>query len=195
MRDMIKPTLSLLVFCLAVSLLLSLMNYTTSGVIAERARFDAEAKRKEVLPSADNFEVISKWNNKISGTEIIKEAYKATSNGKTSGYVFSAVSKGYGGNMQVTVGVSLEGKITGVAIGENKETPGLGSKAAEPGFTGQFGNKETGMKLSVVKKKPSADNEVEAISGATITSKAVTSAVQAASDLAAELMKEEVKKQ
>jgi Na+-translocating ferredoxin:NAD+ oxidoreductase subunit G len=192
---MIKPTLSLLVFCLAVSFLLSLMNYTTSSVIAERARFDAEAKRKEVLPSADKFEAIGKWDDKIPGTEIIKEAYKATSNGKTRGYVFSAVPKGYGGNIQVTVGVSLEGKVSGVAIGENKETPGLGSKSTEPGFKGQFGNKVTGMKLSVVKKKPTADNEVQAISGATITSKAVTSAVQAASDLAAELIKEEVKKQ
>lgn len=184
-----------MIFCLAVSFLLSLMNYTTSGVIAERARIDAEAKRKEVLPSADKFEVTDKWDKEIPGAEIINEVCIATSQGKTSGYVFSAVPKGYGGEIQVTVGVSLEGRITGVEIGENNETPGLGSKAAEPGFTGQYGNKETGMKLSVVKKKPSADNEVEAISGATITSKAVTSAVQAASDIAAELIGKGVEKQ
>lgn len=195
MRELIKPAFSLLVFCLVVALSLSVMNYTTSSVIAERARYDAEAKRKEVLPSSDKFEVINKWENKTSDSKIIKEVYRAASQEKTSGYVFVTSPKGYGGEIQVTVGVNLEGKITGVKIGDNKETPGLGTKAAEPGFTGQYANRKAGLKFSVVKKKPSADNEVQAISGATITSKAVTSAVQAASDLAAQLIKEEVKKQ
>lgn len=153
MRNLIKPTLTLLIFCLVAALLLSLMNYTTSGIIAERARSDAQEQRKEVFPSADEFELINNWENKTTGEGIIKEVYKAASQGKTSGYVFSAVPKGYAGDIHVTVGVSLEGKITGVKTGENSETPGLGSKAAEPRFTGQYLNKQIGMILSVAKKK------------------------------------------
>lgn len=78
------------------------------------------------------------------------------------------------------VGISKDGKITGVEIGNHSETPGLGSKATEPMFKNQYVDKDVSNSLLVVKGSANNDNEISAISGATITSNGVTSGVNAA---------------
>ncbi|MCX7841479.1 MAG: RnfABCDGE type electron transport complex subunit G [Clostridia bacterium] len=190
MRDMMKPAIVLLIICLIVGLSLAAVNSVTKDVIKDRAAKDAEDKRKEVMQQAEGFEKLEGWKDKAEGAALVKEAYKALISGKTAGFVFNVSPKGYAGNIEITVGINTEGKITGVKIGEHKETPGLGSKASEPAFINQFKNKGTEQKLGVVKKKPSNENEIEAISGATITSRAVTQGVNAASELAKVLLKE-----
>lgn len=193
MRDLIKPTISLFVICLVVSAALGFTYAGTKGTIDERARLDAENARKEVLADAEKFEkvgnidAIAKSKPELN---LVQEVYKGLKGDSVSGYVFAVSSKGYGGEIKITVGIDKAGKITGVKIGENSETPGLGSKAAEEPFKSQLVNITPKEPLKVVKNSKTKPEEIDAISGATITSKAVVKAVQAAVDMAREVAKE-----
>lgn len=189
MRDMIKPSLSLFIICLITAFCLAFVNNTTKDTIAQRTQKDAEEQRRQVLSEADSFKRLEAQEGVEYGT-LIREAYAAYSGDRFVGYVFSAYPSGYGGEMAVTVGVGSDGRITGVRIGANEETPGLGSKTVEDGFTGQYTGKSIDNSIKVVKVPPRADDEIQAVSGATISSGAVTSAVQASADMAKKLLRE-----
>jgi electron transport complex protein RnfG len=77
-------------------------------------------------------------------------------------------------------GIDVEGKITGVRLGNHNETPGLGANATLPYFYEQYENKSIDKDIEVSKVEPTKDNQIQAISGATITSSAVTSGVNMA---------------
>jgi electron transport complex protein RnfG len=118
-------------------------------------------------------------NNEYS---IIKSAYNALdSSGNVIGAVLSITTKGYNSGLNMTVGLGADGTIKGVIIGDNNETQGLGKKAAEPDFNRQFPGKSYDNPLNVVKSSP-GDSDIQAITGATITSKAVTNAVNTAAE-------------
>ena len=188
MRDMIKPTITLFFICFIVALCLALINSLTRDSIVQRTKIESEEQRKQVMHEAKKFNEVDKWKQKDE-SGIIREAYAAYDGEKFMGYVFSAFPKGYGGEIKVTVGIYNDRRVAGVRLGENKETPGLGSKASEDGFINQYIGKSVQNALQVVKRSPVADNEIQAISGATITSSAVTSAVQASAELADKLIK------
>ena len=100
--------------------------------------------------------------------------------GNVLGYVIAATSpNGYGGNIQVAVGISKDGVITGFDVISNSETAGLGSKCTAPDFTSQFAGKNAEI-LKYTKTGAVAENEIDAISGATRTTNAVTQAVNSA---------------
>ncbi|MDF2522843.1 MAG: electron transporter RnfG [Clostridiales bacterium] len=194
MRDIIKPATTLFITCLIVTLSLAFTYSATKGKIAERAEIDAENARKEVLTNADTFKKIADIDALIKenpNLALVKEAYKGVKGNDVIGYVFSTESKGYGGAIKITVGIDSKGKVAGVKLGENKETPGLGSKAADKQFISQYSDLTPKGALKVIKTKKSKPEEIEAISGATITSKAVTSAVQAAIDASGKLIQKE----
>ncbi|KEI13012.1 electron transporter RnfG [Clostridium novyi B str. ATCC 27606] len=136
---------------------------------------------KEVLPSATNFTKIAsvtpndgeKFDMKLDENGSVKEVNKADG----EGYAIKVGTKGYGGEILMMVGINKDGKIGGIKILAHNETPGLGAKAPEKEFSGQYDKKSIEKSLKVVKTKPSADNEIEAITGATITSNAVTKGV------------------
>ncbi|MBQ7955372.1 MAG: RnfABCDGE type electron transport complex subunit G [Lachnospiraceae bacterium] len=99
-------------------------------------------------------------------------------NGKTLGYVFEVVSsEGYGGNIGLYMGVKNDGTLNGISILEIAETPGLGMEA-EPVLVPQFVNKKV-TEFTITKTGSQSESELDAISGATITTKAVTNAVNA----------------
>ncbi|MBC7960049.1 MAG: FMN-binding protein [Vallitaleaceae bacterium] len=187
MRDMIKPTLALLVICFVVALGLAFVNGLTKDTIVERAKQDALEQRMQVMKEAKSFELIEGW---ADGSGLIQEVYSAYDGENLVGFVFSAVPKGYGGEMKVTVGVGIDKTITGIKVGDNKETPGLGTKAAEDGYEAQYFGIKITKPLLLVKRPVTEENEIQAISGATISSKAVTSAVQACADLGVMLLQE-----
>lgn len=100
--------------------------------------------------------------------------------GNKVGYVVNVTSKdGFGGEMTLSLGVDLEGVVTGLEFLTINETAGLGMNAKEESFRNQYLGTAVDS-FSLVKEAPSADNEIQAISGATITSTAVTNAVNAA---------------
>lgn len=95
------------------------------------------------------------------------------------GYVITTTDKdGFGGNIQITVGIKKDGTINGVSILSISETAGLGMKATEPSFYNQYVNKQTDK--FVVSKDGGDGEQIDALSGATITSRAVTGAVNTA---------------
>ena len=100
--------------------------------------------------------------------------------GSVLGYLITASStEGYNGLVQISVGITSEGNLTGLGFLSISETPGLGMKAKEPEFKDQFNGKPVAT-FSVTKTAPASDAEIQAISGATFTSKATTGAVNAA---------------
>ncbi len=95
------------------------------------------------------------------------------------GYVITATAKeGYGGDIKITVGITADGTVNGVSILDISETAGLGMKAKEPSFYGQYEGKQA--EKFVVSKDGGSGEPIDALSGATITSRAVTDAVNAA---------------
>jgi electron transport complex protein RnfG len=129
----------------------------------------------EILPPFSN--AIDKDRIALETEEGSVDSYPARdAQGKLVGVAVYGVShKAYGGDIKVIVGVLADGSINGIRILEHKETPGLGSRAAEPEFLSQFnGNGRTGEFVWKVKKD---GGSVDAISGATISSRAVTEAV------------------
>lgn len=190
MREIIKTTVPLVVLCLAVGLCLSYVNGLTRGPIDEQKRADAERKKKEVLGEAQTFVDVKGWEAAAPSGHAITAVSRGQKDGTTVGYVVAASPKGYGGAMDVTVGIARNGSVTGVKLGDNRETPGLGTKAGDAPFITQFAGKKIADPISLVKKAPSG-NEVQAITGATISSRAVTAAVQQAAHVARELLKEE----
>ena len=167
--DIIKPTVVLLVICLVASFLLAMTNKVTAPRIEELAKQTELKTRQEVLPAASEFEEVRQ-----DGVDycIGKDAQ-----GNTVGCVFITVTKGYGGDVKVMTGVTSEGKVAGIQILALSETAGLGMRAKEESFLKQFVDKIGGIEVA---KNDPGENEIQALTGATITSKAVTKAVNEA---------------
>lgn len=102
------------------------------------------------------------------------------SSGNVLGHVVTASSSGFGGSVQVSVGITTDGTVNGIAFPSGlSETAGLGMKALQPDFYEQYSGKQV-TSFEVTKTGASSDNQINAISSATITSKAVTRAVNGA---------------
>lgn len=147
MTDFGAPIIVLVLICAVMSGLLALTNSATAPIIAEAERKANEEARIEVMPLADTAgfdEVNTGSMPQVAATEkggipaSITGVYEAA-NG--AGYVFSITTQGYGGKntLKMTVGIDMDGKITGVKVLSHSETAGLGSKiATDAGFYGQF---------------------------------------------------------
>lgn len=178
MKDILRLGSILFLICTVAALMLSLTNNITAPVIEQRDIQASNEARQDVLQDAEEFKEVTN----IKG-DLIEEVYQGIKGGEIIGYTIKTAPKGYGGTVEVMVGISNDGKISGVKIGNNSETPGLGSKAAEPSFKDQYNGKNAQTPLNVVKGNASNENDIVAISGATITSKAVTAGVNAAMDV------------
>lgn len=178
MKDIFKLGTILFIICAIAAYILGLTNNITGPVIEERNIQANNESRQEVLKDAQEFIEVKD----VKG-DLIEEVYQGKKGNEVVGYTIKTTPKGYGGKIEVMVGISKDGKISGVKIGNHSETPGLGSKSKDPEFKDQYNGKSTNTQLNVVKGKANNDNDIVAISGATITSKAVTSGVNAAMNL------------
>ena len=171
-EDIIKPVGVLLAICIIIPLALSVTNKVTAKKIAELEAANSK-KNMQSLIDADNFEECE--NGEIT-------YYAAINGGKTAAYIFTESSKGYGGDVSVMTAIKPDGTVAGVAILDvSGETPGLGQNAAKESFFSQYIGLKKGV--SVLKNVAKAENnEVDAVTGATITSTAVTRAVNKALD-------------
>lgn len=136
---------------------------------------------QEIQDKADQSAELLAASGENMGAVHVSVALEAVdASGAVIGHIMSASSKdGYGGEIKVSVGVTLDGETTGMEILEINETPGLGMRATEEGFMGQFKGKNVDL-FKVTKTGKKSDNEIDALSGATITSNAVTNAVNGA---------------
>jgi len=181
MKNIIIMTVKLLAITLVAGLLLGGVNYITKGPIADQKKAEADAARFASFPEADDF-----TENKTDIAQeysIVKNVYTALdADGNDIGATIGITTKGFNAGLNLTVGISADGKVTGVVLGSHEETPGLGAKASEPAFTEQYKDVPYEPALVVVKTPPSEDNQIQAITSATITSKAVTDAVNTAAE-------------
>ncbi len=167
-QDMARPVVVLVIICLVASALLGAVNAKTKPVIEENKNAAAVQTRKEVLPAAAAFEELP-----VSDELAARGVTGIFRGDGNSGYVVTAVNKGYGGDVVVTVGFDADGAILKVKADVSTETTGVGSKVGEDAVLDRF----TGV-------TGSADN-VTLRSGATYTSNAVRSSVNAALDAVA----------
>ena len=166
-KEVLKPALSLFVFCLVMTLLLAGTNLLTKDMIKEQELKTEETARKVVFASADSFEA--------------KDGYfLALKDGETIGYIFTTEADSYGGALKVMTGISEAGKVTGVSILSIDDTPGLGMNAKNESFRGQYLQDVPAAGFEVVTGGGAGEGEINALTGATITSMAVTTAVNEA---------------
>lgn len=180
-KDMFKLGLNLLIISAVAALLLALTNSVTASTIAQRnEQANAEA-RKLVLESAQDFEQVKDAKTDNSKGVEVSEIYEAKdASGNTVGYTLKVLPSGYGGTIELMVGIdSAKGQVSGINVVSNSETVGLGAKSTDPEFSDQYKGKPL-EELSVLKNGTPGDTEIKAISGATITSTAVTNGVDAA---------------
>ncbi|MBO4431976.1 MAG: RnfABCDGE type electron transport complex subunit G [Clostridia bacterium] len=180
MRNTLKflyPTLILAAICLIVSLALSSTNMITKAKIAEIEEQNTKKAMTRVL-KADEY---AEKTVKTDDGDVTY--YEATANNEVIGFIFTTSANGYGGEVKVMTAVLPDKTVKAVEILDvSSETPGLGQNAAQEKFYGQFsGMSDT---LSVVKSgADSSAGEINAVTGATITSRAVTKAVNEALDI------------
>lgn len=158
-----------------VALLLGLTNSVTADQIAARALQEQKEARLEVLPGAEEFVPID-----AAPGGSISEIYEGKAGGVTVGYCLNVNPMGFGGEINMVVGITPDKTVKGVKITKLSETAGLGAKATEDKFISQYNEKSGGQELAVIKSGSPKENEIVAISGATITSKAVTDGVNEA---------------
>ncbi len=188
MRRIIMDTFKIFLITAISGLLLGGVYVITKEPIAQAEAAAQEAAYREVFNDGKEFaeftfdaDVANKvladngYNNEtINGIVAAKDA-----DGNVIGYVFTVTtSAGYGGDITFSVGIKNDGTVNGYTILSMSETAGLGAKAKEDKFRSQFANKLV-EKFVVTKTGASSDNEIDAITSATITSNAVTGGVNA----------------
>ena len=186
MNKIIKNTLILAAITVVSGLVLGAAYEVTKDPIAQTQAKQKQEACQAVYPEADSFEAMdvdqkaAKEAIKKMGTNAtVDEVYSAVMDGSEAGYVVTVTDKdGYGGDIQITVGIKKDGTINGVSILSISETAGLGMKATEPSFYNQYVNKKADK--FVVSKDGGDGEQIDALSGATITSRAVTGAVNTA---------------
>ncbi|MBN1622633.1 MAG: RnfABCDGE type electron transport complex subunit G [Endomicrobiales bacterium] len=163
----IKLGLILLIVTVLSATSLSLVYLQTADRILEVKKEKVYKLQKEILPLAESFEDIDE------GT--VKVGYDGDKN--EVGRIISVSPKGYAGNIEMLVGIDNEDRITMIKIVKQSETPGLGSQVSKSDFLGQFKNKNL---AGVFLRRESTDGEIDAITGATISSRAVAKGAQQA---------------
>ena len=161
--DMIRPVVVLVVICLVASALLGVVNAKTAPVIAANEMAALAESMRTALPAASSFEELE-----VSPELAAKGVTGFYKGDNGTGYVVVAANKGYGGDVVVTVGFDAAGTILNVDANVSTETQDVGSKVGERAILDRF----TGISGNA--------NDVTLRSGATYTSNAVRSSVNAA---------------
>ncbi|MCA1951061.1 MAG: FMN-binding protein [Treponema sp.] len=187
MKNMVKLGFIMAIYATVACVSLAFVYTGTQKVIAERQKADLEAALKDLFPQGETFEEVTGTLNSPDNSVGFKNEYVIKQAGNPIGMAVRAVGASYGGPVTVLVGVGAEGKIAGVKVLENKDTPGLGANAANPSyfvdrasgitFYGQFKGKSLSDPFEV-------KGDVAAITASTITSKAVTKVVKTAGQAA-----------
>lgn len=171
-KAILIPTVSLFLICLVVTAVLALTNEVTADQIAQNEAQSKTQSMKNVCADAVSFE------------EIIPDVMYlgVDENGNAAGYAVSTAAQGYGGQVKVMTGIKY-GVITGVDVYYNDdETPGLGKNTSNNSFTDQYQGMFTNYAIAVSKDSSDAQT-VDAVTSATISSRAVTKAVSEACDI------------
>lgn len=192
MNSIVKNTLSITVITLVAGLALGIVQDITAGPIAQQQEKAKQEAYKAVFADASGFEeflpdetkqavdLVSYLDENGYGAQTIDEIMAAKDDsGEILGYAFTITSsEGYGGDIQFAMGVQNDGTLNGISILSIEETAGLGMKANTDDFKNQFKDRQV-EKFQYTKTGATAEDEIDAISGATITTNAMTNGVNA----------------
>lgn len=170
MNQLFRFGLILGIICLVATMVLAVTYEVTKPKIEAQLKKEEDAALREILPQADVF-----TPKTIGGTDY----FEARRGGALAGYCLKVTGAGYGGYIRMIAGIDPSGTITGIRVLEHQETPGLGARIAEvksgakePWFLAQFRGRDA--------RTVEVPGTIDAITGATISSKAVTDAVRSA---------------
>nr|WP_295281591.1 RnfABCDGE type electron transport complex subunit G [uncultured Blautia sp.] len=186
-NKIVKDTLALTVITLVSGLLLGLVNDITAGPIASQQAKEKEEAYKAVFADAASFETVTSGEDTDLESYLDENGYKAQNidevmlakddQGNELGYAFTVTTaEGYGGDIQFAMGVQDDGTLNGISILSISETAGLGMRATTDDFKNQFKDKNV-EKFTYTKTGATSDDEIDALSGATITTNAMTNGV------------------
>jgi len=161
MKDIFRYGFILALICSIAGGVLAGVNFLTHPRIIAQAQAAEDASLKEIIPEAVSFEPVKSEDGEI----IYYKAY--TGDKKLLAFAFKASGKGYSSSIETMVAMGKEGDILAIKVVSLNETPGLGSRVSEESFTGQFSGKNI-----------RSLNDVQAITGATISSMAVINSVR-----------------
>ena len=161
---------SLLLICMVTALLLAAVNLLTRDVIAENARREKEEAIALLYPSFVRMEELPV----LGEAEGVHTVYAVYEESGMAGYVVDLETTGFGGPINMMVGISPEGVVSGVRVVSHSETPGFGSRAAEQAYLAAYTGKGGELVLGA---------DIDAVSGATISSRAILAGVNLALSL------------
>ena len=178
MRELFNLTVVLTIICSLAATALALVYNITKDPIAYQQRLKKLKAIKAVQPNYDNEPdqdfVDLKTDESAEGNGVLTRFYITKKEGTPTGVVFMVSAVGYGGTIDLMVGLSPEGTITGVQVLKHTETPGLGAKITEEKFLKQFSSRNIGDTNLALKKE---GGDIDQISGASISSQAVVKAI------------------
>lgn len=187
-KKIVHDALILTAFTLVLGFILGLVYGITKEPIAAADMAKAQAAYQQVFESAESFEAYDAFDKEAAASvmdengfadEITDVQVAKDGSGSELGYVITVTAKdGSQANITFSVGITSDGTVNGYSITSIAETPGLGDKAKNEEFSSQFKEKKADS-FTVVKQAPASDSEIESISGATITSRAMTNGVNA----------------
>ncbi len=160
----------LMIVCLVAGILLALVNLGTADKIVEQQQARILKTRLSLFPTASAFNELTVQDSEYKLDSLVSGVDEA---GNVLGYVGQVTVTGYGGPVQVSAALDLDGVILGISVGGDSfaETPGLGALTKEPAFTSQFAGKKPVLVLN--------QDGVDTVTGASTTSKAVVKGVNA----------------
>jgi electron transport complex protein RnfG len=181
MRNALKLGLFLFIIAGIAGLAISYVHNLTSPLIEQQMEENKLNSFQEVYPGAKEVKDESKQYLNANSDPVLTEVNVVYQDHVPAGVIYIVEPSGYNGKIQLLVGFErAEKKITAIKVLSQSETPGLGSKATEGFFRDRFQEKSAENPLEVVTKETVGEHQVLAITSATITSKAVTSGVNAA---------------
>lgn len=169
-ESIFKVAINLIIACLVSGLIIGIVYFITAPIAAEKNEMLKQQAMKELVNDAETFKEVpdkDQW-------------FAAEKDGKVIAYVVPSENKGYGGPIKMLIAIGVDGKVIDYNILSANETPGLGDNAAKEPFKSQFKGKK--IETLTVVKDPSNKENIQAMTGATISSKAVTTAVKEAAE-------------
>ncbi len=181
-REYIYPVVILVVISVVTTALLAITNFVSAPIIVANQQASADATRKELLTDADSFTLVEgDYLTSEDQSVKISEVYQAD-NG--AGMVITAVTKSFGGDLTMMVGLDAQGAVTGVDVTDHSDTPGVGSKDMQPEYLAQYKGLTT-LTSEDVKKETSVTSDgaaFEYITGASVSGTAIHKGVYLALD-------------
>ncbi|MCX4320756.1 FMN-binding protein [Lachnospiraceae bacterium 38-14] len=187
-KKIVHDAMILTAFTLVLGFVLGLVYGITKDPIAAADKAKSQAAYQTVFADAESFEAYGEFDKEAAlsvmeeggfSDEITDVQVAMDGGGSTLGYVITVIAKDASqANITFSVGIANDGTVNGYSITNISETPGLGMKVNEEAFYSQFAGKLVDS-FTIVKNPPASDSEVESVSGATISSKAMANGVNA----------------